>query len=118
MNGRDGRAFQIYLETIGCKDQRKMRTLLLYKAGIGFQEIYFRIPGIHVDADRSKYKNKCYDIAIELLDKHFIPKSNVSFERHVFRMIIQEPGEKFDKFLSKLREQAKNVILKMRWMKI
>lgn len=36
----------------------------------------------------------------------FTPKQSKVYERHVFRLIKQEEGEKFEKFLARLRNQA------------
>ena len=43
---------------------------------------------------------------MNVLDDYFIPKSNVAFERHLFRQIAQESDETVDQFVCKLRQQA------------
>ncbi|XP_053698805.1 uncharacterized protein K02A2.6-like [Sabethes cyaneus] len=43
----------------------------------------------------------------EKFDSYFVPKSNLTYERNVFGKIVQNPGEQFDTFLTRVREQAK-----------
>jgi hypothetical protein len=38
---------------------------------------------------------------------HFAPKINLTYERYLFNKMVQEPGESFDEFLTKLRNQSK-----------
>ncbi|CAH2106929.1 unnamed protein product [Euphydryas editha] len=47
-----------------------------------------------------------YQVAIQKLDEYFAPKQSFVYERHLFRLLKQEEGEKFDKFLIKLRNQS------------
>ena len=41
------------------------------------------------------------------LKNRFAPKINYRFERYQFNKLVQEPGEKFDKFLSRVMSRAK-----------
>ena len=43
---------------------------------------------------------------MKVLDDYFVPKTNVSFERHLFRQISQASNETVDQFLCKLRQRA------------
>lgn len=47
-----------------------------------------------------------YKVAFNKLDEYFSPKQSKIYERHLFRLIKQEEGEKFEKFLLRLRNQA------------
>ena len=39
-------------------------------------------------------------------DDYFVPKSNVAFERHLFRQITRASAEAVDQFVSKFRQRA------------
>ncbi|KAJ8915716.1 hypothetical protein NQ315_000650 [Exocentrus adspersus] len=47
-----------------------------------------------------------YKTAITKLNEYFLPKQSKIYERHLFRLTKQEDGEKFDKFLVRLRNQS------------
>lgn len=96
------RALEIYFVATNINDQNKKRAVLLHSAGLVLQDIYFNIPGAHETDD----KDDVYDIAIEKLDEYFSPKQSNLFERHIFRLMKQEPDEKFEKFLIRLRRQS------------
>lgn len=72
--------------------------------GLSLQEIYYNIPGAHILATEDG--NDVYEVAIQKLDEYFSPKQSRVFERHIFRLMKQEPEEKFEKFLVRLRNQA------------
>lgn len=97
------RALDIYLLAAGIDRPIKKRAVLLHTAGLAFQEIYYNLPGAHVEETES---NDVFKIAIEKLDAYFSPKQSFLYERHIFRLLKQEPGEKFEKFLIRLRNQS------------
>ncbi|KYB29405.1 hypothetical protein TcasGA2_TC031970 [Tribolium castaneum] len=47
-----------------------------------------------------------YEAAVSKLNEYFYPKQSKIYERHIFRLTKQEPGEEFEKFLVRLRNQA------------
>lgn len=47
-----------------------------------------------------------FEVAISKLDSYFAPKQSKVYERHTFRLLKQEPDEKFERFLVRLRKQA------------
>lgn len=47
------------------------------------------------------------EINIGRLNNYFLPKANMTYERHIFRSIRQEQSETFDQFLTRLRSQVK-----------
>ncbi|XP_069360121.1 uncharacterized protein [Maniola hyperantus] len=97
------RALEIYFIAASTNDQNIKRAMLLHSGGMPLQDIYFNIPGAHVtDPDTTDV----YDIAIKKLDEYFSPKQSYLFERHIFRLMKQEPDEKFEKFLVRLRRQS------------
>nr|CAI5827862.1 unnamed protein product [Callosobruchus analis] len=95
------RALQIYLDAAGIENSNKRKAVLLHFGGIGLQEIFYNLPG----ADVSDNENS-YNIAIEKLNEYFTPRRSKVYERHLFRLLKQENGEKLEKFLVRLRHQA------------
>lgn len=89
------RGLNIYLQTTGITEAAKKRATLLHTGGLALQDVYFNIPGAHIEASESV---DVYNVAIEKLNEYFAPKQSNLFERHVFRLMNQEPGEKFDAF--------------------
>lgn len=97
------RSLQIYLEAVNITNPSKQRATLLVLGGIALQEIYFNLPGANVEPSDNV---NVFEVAINKLDEHFLPKQNKAYERHIFRLIKQEESESFDKFLIRLRNQA------------
>ncbi|PZC80565.1 hypothetical protein B5X24_HaOG214479 [Helicoverpa armigera] len=85
--------------------EQKKRACLLHFGGADLQEVFYNIPGADVKPT-DENGGKVFEIAIKKLDEYFAPKQSKGFERHLFRLIRQEPHEKFDKFLVRLRHQA------------
>lgn len=98
------RSLNIYLDATEITRPQKKRATLLLLGGSELQEIIYNLPGAYVDT--SEEGTDVFKTAIEKLDSYFLPKQNKIFERHVFRQIKQEEGEKFEKFVVKLRNQA------------
>ena len=94
------RAFNLYVTGKGVSDNAQKRALFLHVAGMDVQEIYFTLA---VDAESATF-----EATVKVLDDYFIPKSNVPFERHLFRQIVQEGGETVDQFVCRLRQRAIN----------
>lgn len=97
------RALEIYLLATKNDQPINKRAILLHTGGLALQDIYFNIPGAHVESCND---NDVYKIAIEKLDDYFAPKQSNIFERHIFRLMKQETQEKFEKFLIRLRRQS------------
>ncbi|XP_048482951.1 uncharacterized protein LOC125489811 [Plutella xylostella] len=96
------RSLEIYLEAADIKSPSKKRATLLLLGGTGLQDIFYNLPcasAVTPETDE-------FQVAVEALDNFFRPKQNKTFERHVFRLIKQDEGESFEKFLVKLRDQA------------
>nr|CAH7764201.1 unnamed protein product [Callosobruchus chinensis] len=98
------RSLEIYFEAASITDAAKKKALLLHNGGSSLQEIYFSLP--EIDADNEEDNRNVYEKMIQQLNNYFAPKQSRIYERHVFRSIQQEPNEKFDNFLLKLRRQA------------
>ncbi|CAH2088405.1 unnamed protein product [Euphydryas editha] len=97
------RSLTIFLDATETKGAEKKRATLLLLGGSELQEIIYNLPGAYVAASEGV---DVFAIAIEKLDGYFLPKKNKIYERHMFRQIKQEEGEKFEKFVVRLRNQA------------
>ena len=76
------------------------QALLLHVSGLEVQDIYYTLVG--------NEEMNGYEATIKVLDDYFIPKSNVTFERHLFRQIVQKGDEPVDQFVCRLKQQASN----------
>lgn len=97
------RGLEIYLLALSITDPVKKRATLLHVGGLSLQDVYYNIPGAHVEPTESI---DVYETAIKKLDDFFLPKQSKIYERHVFRLIKQEENERFEAFLLRLRTQA------------
>ncbi|KAJ8910327.1 hypothetical protein NQ315_012333 [Exocentrus adspersus] len=100
------RGLYIYMDVAAVDTEVKKRACLLHFGGTELQEVFYNIPGAHVTADEDS-RERVFEIAIEKLDEYFSPKQSKVYERHMFRLLKQEPQEKFEKFLVRLRQQAR-----------
>ncbi|XP_060808134.1 uncharacterized protein LOC132903569 [Amyelois transitella] len=100
------RALELYLTATNIKSPETKRAILLHMGGLSLQEIYYNIPGAHVDKAPEDNSGDIYTIALAKLDEYFSPKQSRVYERHLFRLIKQEAEEKFEKFLVRLRNQS------------
>lgn len=96
------RGLGIFLLASNITDSEKKRATLLHLGGLTLQEIYYNIP----DDEEAGGDSDTYELAIKKLDLYFSPKQSKIYERHLFRQIKQEPDEKFEKFLVRLRHQS------------
>ena len=71
------------------------RALLLYSAGA-------RVRSVFKTLDYTGEAHE-YDTCLAVLNAHYVVKPNVTFQRHLFRKIIQEPGETVTQYVTKLR---------------
>lgn len=99
------RSLFIYLEAASIEDEGKKRASLLHYGGPELQEIFYNLPGANIVCNEEN-KSQLFKAAIKKLDEYFAPKQCLAFERHMFRSLKQEPNEKFQKFLVRLRQQA------------
>ena len=93
------RSFELYVLAKGISSDPQKVALLLHTAGTELQELYYTLAA--TEGTLKPYKD-----VIEVLDEYFVPKVNVSFERHVFRQMEQQNGEKIDQFVCRLRQTA------------
>lgn len=97
------RALFIYLEASNIDKDVKKRASLLHFGGLDLQEVFYNIPGANIEPSDDV---DVFEVAISKLDSYFAPKQSKIYERHTFRLLKQEPDEKFEKFLVRLRKQA------------
>ena len=97
------RAFEYYAEGKGLENTRKKTSQLLHYAGMEVQDIFEDIVDPDPEGDRDPYA-----VCIRKLDHHFRCEDNVPFERHVFRQLAPTDGEPVDKFVVRLRQQARH----------
>ena len=92
------RSFNLYLTAKGVMNDNQRVALLLHMGGAELQEVYFTL----VD----EQEEKSFEACVRVLDKHFVPKANLPFERHQFCQMSQLNSEKVDQFVSRLRQKA------------
>ena len=94
------RAFTYCLTANAVTDDKRQVALLLHLGGPELQEVF------HANTDEN-VKIEALDEAIKILEGYFVPKKNVTYERHVFHKESQKPGEPIDVFVTRLRRLAK-----------
>lgn len=97
------RSLSIYLDATEITSATRKRATLLHFGGTGLQEIFYNLPGANIE---SSVNVDVFKVALTKLDEYFLPKQSKVYERHVFRLLKQEEGEKFEKFVVRLRNQA------------
>lgn len=94
------RGLELYLAATNVTLPEVKKATLLHMGGLSLQEIYYNIP------ETEAVGEDVFTVAVEKLDKYFSPKQSRIYERHLFRLVKQEAGEKFEKFLVRLRHQC------------
>ncbi|XP_043661784.1 uncharacterized protein LOC122625799 [Drosophila teissieri] len=97
-------AFTIYLEAEGIVTEKRKRSKLLLLGGVQLQSVVYSLPGALVEPS-DENKEDIYNILIDHLNKHFSPKQNSTFERHLFRGLTPLDTESFGDFMLRLRQQ-------------
>ncbi|XP_043063170.1 uncharacterized protein LOC122319635, partial [Drosophila yakuba] len=85
-----------------CEKQKRSKLLLL--GGVQLQSVVYSLPGALVEPSDGN-KEDIYKILIDHLNKHFSPKQNSTFERHLFRGLTPLDTESFGDFMLRLRQQ-------------
>lgn len=100
------RNFKLFLMTKNVKTEGKKLAYLLLKAGTDVQRIYTaKKESIEKDDDHEVVSE--FEEALQILDGEFLLQRNDSFQRALFRRIVQEPNESILSFVSRLRSQVK-----------
>lgn len=111
------RQFELFVKAQGIEDNEKKKDWLLHFGGPKLQNVYFNLPdepqGQISEEKKGPLINSYFPFqmdpyieAVMKLNNFFEPKRNVSYERHVFRKMHQEPKERIDAFVMRLRTQA------------
>jgi hypothetical protein len=82
-----------FVDASAITEKKQMRAVLLHLAGEEVQTIFATL----------EETGDTYTDALKALTDYFEPKHNLSYERHVFRQLGQEPGESTSAFVTKLR---------------
>lgn len=99
------RAVSYFMDSKAIKDSIQKKAILLHKGGPELQEIYASLEKANeVDALAAKDQ---YAFALNLLDKHFRPTVNRSYERYMFRS-MRQGDESIEQYIVRLRHQADN----------
>ena len=99
------RSYQYYIDGKGITSASRKKAQLLHLAGMAVQDIFQDLPDpgpINADLDNE------YVVCLRKLDAHFRAEDNVPYERHVFRQLAPTKGETADKFIVRLRKQARH----------
>ena len=97
--------FMVYL-TASDNDEaseKRKKSLLLHALGpeaIDISETFL------FTKDDGEKKDPTFDELVARFDAYFLPRVNVTFERHQFFMPNQEPGESVDRYITALRNLA------------
>lgn len=104
------RNFGYFVEFNAIVDAERKKKLLLLLAGAQVQEVF---ENLNDDAKETGPRVSgygtvdVYQAAVEKLDGYFASTINVTVERHLFNQMKQDHGESMEKFVMKLRTQAK-----------
>lgn len=105
------RAFDLIAEVKQIVTQREKFVTLLARGRRGLQNIYFNKAPVEseiMEIQVPRIEIPEYDNAIARLNDYFLGKTNPRIELEIFRSIKQEHSENFNKFLIKLKSQAKH----------
>ena len=94
------RSFDLYIAGQDIDDATRKHSLLLHYAGMNVQDLFETLTEPAQPEDR-------YAKTIAMLDGQFQVAKNTPFERHVFRQMCPEANEPIDKFVARLRQQAR-----------
>ena len=95
------RSFELYLSVNDEKSDDNKRKLLLYFGGTDIQNLYENMPEAQTEENGLKYQT-----AVEKLNKHLCPKVLAVFERSKFKQMCQQPNERIESFIIRLRNQS------------
>lgn len=91
--------FELYLDLVDLKAAEEPKKFALLKYYIG-KEARKTLETFSYTTAQEASK---YTTAVTKLNEYYIPKKNVTFERHVFNSRDQLPGESIDAYLAELR---------------
>ena len=89
------RSFNLYATGKGVVEAQQKKALLLHSAGMEVQDVYYTL----VERDPGEHET-VYEVAVEILNNHFTPQVNNSFQRNQFRAMEQKPQETIEQFIT------------------
>ena len=92
------RRFENLVVALNVTDDRQKKALLLNYIGEEAYEVYEHL--------KSGAEDETYAAVITLLHEHFAPKSNISYERYLFRNFKQNSDERIHQFYIRVKQQA------------
>jgi len=84
------------------KSRTQRKALMLYCGGPRIREIFKNLN----EALATKIAVDDYAGTVELLNKHFIVKPNITFQRHRFRKLVQQSTETIAQYVARLRKAS------------
>lgn len=111
------RELEYYLEAKDITDPARKKAVLLHRGGRELQEIFSTLEqpasvprkssATGTATDKEEIKVDHYQVAVDLLEKHFKPSTNRCYERFLFRQ-IRQGSDSIEQFVVRLRKQAAN----------
>lgn len=102
------RDFSNYADALAGEDLTDQRKVGLLKHVIGDEGNDIFDSFTFLKEDGSVDTKPTYATVIAKFDAHFVPKTNITFERYKFFTCVQLEGEAADSYLAKLRQLAKS----------
>lgn len=107
-------SFEVMTRAIRIHDDDWKFDLLLHYAGSSVQQLFGTLPelpgtdkrGPILNTDKYVPNMTRYEEAVVKLNSFFLPKGNMTYERHLLRQMKQKTGENIDTFTMRLRMQA------------
>ena len=99
------RSYQYYIDGKGITSASRKTAQLLHLAGMEVQDIFQDLPDpgpINAEQDSE------YVVRLRKLDAHFRAEDIVPYVRYVFRQLAPTKGETANKFIVRLRKQARH----------
>ena len=92
------RRFENFVAALNVTDDRQKKALLRNYIGEEAYQVYENLT--------TGAEDETYEAVITFLDGHFAPKSNISYERYLFRNFKQNPDERIHQFYVRVKQQA------------
>lgn len=91
--------FENLVVALNVKEVAQKKALLLNYIGEEAYDVYANLA--------TSEQTETYEQVIALLDAHFAPKSNITYERYLLRSLKQNADEKLQQYFIRVKEQAK-----------
>lgn len=98
------KSFKFYIAALGNVADARQKALLLHCGGQDIQDIF----ELFTWADDVTSDTATFAQTLAKFDAHFAIHRNDTFERNLFRQMIQQDGESTAQFVTRLRQQARH----------